>query len=215
MSLIDRIFGRPAPVKPPVEAASQQGPAATRRELLRVVLRDTLKLHGLPADWIAAELLTSGSRDGKQGIHMRLLLKHWEPRLLVHAPALQDSVSSRLKVFDPLAGHWFTGISWQFALADASGCPPMPATSFWTAPVAVPPAVRDIQGMQDVQDVDDMLPTPSPLLQSSQPTAAERRAALEQLLAEGDRERGALDRDRPPGFEATQPAFQATEPAGL
>lgn len=173
-----------------------------------MVLRDTLRLHGLPADWIAAELLTSGSRDGKQGIHMRLLLKHWEPRLLVHAPALQDSVSSRLKMFDPLAAHWFTGISWQFALADASGCPPMPVTSFWTAPVAVAPAV---------QDVHDMLPAPSsPLLQSSQPTAAERRAALEQLLAEGDRERGAPDHDGPPGFEATQPAaFQATEPAGL
>lgn len=209
MSLIDRIFGRPAPVTPPVVPAPPQGPAATRRELLRVVLRDTLRLHGLPAEWIAAELLTSGSRDGKQGIHMRLLLKHWEPRLLAHAPALQDSLAARLKVFDPLAVHWFTGISWQFALADASGCPPMPGTSFWTAPVAVAPAA------QDVQDVHDMLPAPSPLLQSSQPTAAERRAALELLLAEGDRERGTPDHDGPPGFEATQPAFQATEPAGL
>ena len=207
MSLMDRIFGRRAPVAvPAVSAVPPQDPAATRRELLRVVLRDTLKLHGLPAAWITAELLTSGSRDGKQGIHMRLQLKHWEPRLLAHAPALQDSLAARLKVFDPLAGHWFTGISWQFALADASGCPPMPATSFWTAPVAPAP---------DVQAVQDMLPAASPLLQNSQPTAAERRAALELLLAQGDRERGAPEHDGPPGFEATQPAFQATEPAGL
>ncbi|MGE0333126.1 MAG: hypothetical protein AB7P37_20800 [Ramlibacter sp.] len=207
MSLMDRIFGRPAPVsKPAVSAVPPQDPAATRRELLRVVFRDTLRLHGLPAAWITAELLGCASRDGKQGIHMRLQLRHWEPRLLAHAPALQDSLTARVKLFDPLAIHWFMGISWQFSLADTSGCPPMPATSFWTAPVAPAPAV---------QEVEDMLAEPSPLLQSSQPAAARRRAELELLLAEGDRRRGSQHRDGQPGFEATQPAFQATEPAGL
>lgn len=208
MSLMDRIFGRRAPAaRQAISPAPQQDPAATRRELLRVVLRDTLKLHGLPAAWITAELLTSGSREGKQGIHMRLLLTHWEPRLLAHAPALQGSVTARLKIFDPLAGHWFTGISWQFALADDSGCPPMPAASFWTAPVPV--------AAPAVEEVHDMLPAPSPLLQSSQPTAAERRAALELLLAEGDRDHGTQDHGGSPPFEATQPMFQPTQPAGL
>lgn len=215
MSFMDLFFGRRAAVPAPSAPPGPQGPTATRRELLRVVLRDTLKLHGLPAAWIGAEMLGTNSRDGKHGIHLRLLIQHWEPRLLAHTPALQDSLTDRLKMFDPLAGNWFGGISWQFALADASGCPPMPAASHWTAPANV--ALLEILSADAApQPVSE--PVDSPLLQNSQPTVAQRRAALELMLAESDRKRyadGAGDPDAPPNFEATQPMFRATEPAGL
>lgn len=99
--------------------------SVARRELLRVALRDTLHNHGIPPAWLGAETLVSTSR-GQRGIHWRLLVKRWEPQLLMHSVALQQSLIKRLMALDPRADSWLMGISWQFALPDESVCPPMP-----------------------------------------------------------------------------------------
>ncbi len=210
MSLIDLLFGNPSARKKPASTVlrsstqSSTSPAATRRELVRVVLRDTLRLHGIPAEWVGVETLNTMSREGKPGMHVRLLLRHWEPRLLPLCVALQGSFQSRLMIFDPLAEGWFAGVSWQFALPDNSVCPVMPDAGFWkAAPVVQPPA-----------PVQPPLPAaaahvPSPLLQHSQAPAQARREALEKLMAEGDRHHGAGAADADPQ------AFRPTEPAGL
>lgn len=146
MELIDRIFGKK---KRPVIAASRlpsqvssggmsqhDAPAAqgtTRRELLRVVLRDTLTRHGIPAAWIAAEVLPTTSQSGERGVHWRLVIRHWDPRLLACTIALQHALIKRITTFDPLASNWLTGISWQFALDDESRCPPLPHPGSWAA----------------------------------------------------------------------------------
>lgn len=110
-------------------AASQN---TTRRELLRVVLRDTLNRHGIPSAWIAAELLTTTSRSGERGLHWRLRIKHWDPRLPLHAVALQNALIKRVMTFDPVASTWLSGISWQYALDDESQCPALPNPTAWT-----------------------------------------------------------------------------------
>lgn len=100
--------------------------SVARRELLRVALRDTLGKHGIPPAWIGSETLASISRDAQRGIHWRLLIRHWEPELLMHGVAFQQSLIKRLTALDPKAESWLMGISWQFALPDESVCPPMP-----------------------------------------------------------------------------------------
>jgi hypothetical protein len=109
-----------------------QSQNTTRRELLRVVLRDTLNRHGIPTSWIAAELVTTTSRSGERGIHWRLMVKHWDPRLLEHTVALQNALVKRVLTFDPLAVNWLNGISWQIALEDESVCPALPPPPTWT-----------------------------------------------------------------------------------
>ena len=106
---------------------------ATRRELLRVTLRDTLTRHGIPASWIAAEMLNTTSRGGERGLHWRLQIKHWDPRLPAHTVALQNALVKRVLAFDPMASQWLSGISWQFSLADESQCPGLPHPTSWTA----------------------------------------------------------------------------------
>lgn len=114
--------------------ASQQAPdtQSTRRELLRVVLRDTLHRHGIPAAWIAGEMLSTTSRNGERGVHWRLHIKHWDARLVTHAVALQQALMRRVVTFDPLASKWLSGVSWQFALDDESECPALPHPTSWT-----------------------------------------------------------------------------------
>jgi hypothetical protein len=202
MNLFARLFGSPHAATDHSQLLAQSSRSAstsqnaTRRELLRVILRDTLSENGIPAGWIGAEMLRSSGQGREPGVHLRLLIRHWEPRLLPYTVALQNSLQDRLLAFDPMASSWFAGISWQFALEGEPVCPGMPAPSTW----AVAPPVQA---------------TPAPALPHADP-----RAELQRLFAARDAK---LERyadatgvpDTPPNFEATQPMFRPTEPAGL
>lgn len=220
MSLFERLFGlqrkaSAAPASRPHSqlnsVMSQQGPSSatqTRRELLRVVLRDTLNRHGIPTAWIAAEVLTSTSRTGEKGIHWRLVIKHWDPRLMLHGVAIQHALIKRVTTFDPLASSWLTGISWQFQLADESLCPALPPPPVWTAePHAPPPQHHPLPP----QPTGDVIEGPVHIEGHARPAneADHARADLEALMAVRDADFAKH------GSEKTQPVWLSTEPARL
>ena len=215
LSLLSRLVSpRSRPAAAP--ASSQMGPppsqlagssgsqGRSRRELLRVVLRDTLNRHGIPADWFDAEVLVSTSRSGERGIHWRLVVKNSDPRLLNCAVALQHALIKRLTTFDPLAAAWLTGLSWQYALPDDAPYPAMPHPRTWKDAPAQPAAAE----LAAVGAHSDDTP-------ESRQQAVDTRADLEQLFAARD-----ADFRRHVGEEnasegATQPMFLRTEPAKL
>jgi hypothetical protein len=178
--------------------ASQQFPLSqngTRRELLQVVLRDTLHRQGIPSGWLAGEPLTTTARDGTKGLHWRLLIKHWDERLVVHGVALQQALIKRVLTFDPMASTWLNGISWQFGLEDESVCPPLPHPGSWTS-----------QLQANAGSADD-----SPLQISGvavAPEADHAKSDLDALLAIRD----ADFKKHAPGESA---AWTSTEPAKL
>jgi len=183
-----------------------------RREMLRVVMRDTLNKHGIPSAWIAAEVLGTTSSTGARGLHWRLVVKHWDPRLLTHGVALQQALIKRLTSFDPLASEWLTGISWQFALDDESACPPLPDASVWTAREA---QSKDItpSSKEPVPDIGqvahgDVIAGPVYSPEPSDTDAA--KADLEALMAIRDADFRAHGEP-----QATQPVWLRTEPAPL
>jgi hypothetical protein len=154
MNMFAKLFGSRAPNKPAKAAANssqvhselrsghssnsqahapQAHSQSDRRELLRVVLRDTLRRHGIPAEWITAEMATMTSRNGDRGIYWRLSIRHWDARLPVYCVAIQKALISKLHSFDPVAEDWLVGISWQYMLEDESACPPLPHPGMWTA----------------------------------------------------------------------------------
>ena len=152
MNFLSRLFGRrKAPLAVSVlQSQSSSGsshsskiPAMSqdmRRELLRVTLRETLRRHGIPLDWIGADMLTATSRSGQTGIHWRLSIRHWDPRLMIHVVALQNRLISRLQMVDPMAETWLMGVSWQVAVPDESACPALPHPGSWTVPPTHLPA---------------------------------------------------------------------------
>jgi hypothetical protein len=180
----------------------------TRREMLRVVLRDTLTRHGIPFSWISGEMLNATSRGREPGIHWRLVLKHWDPRLMLHGVALQNSLIKRVMTFDPMAANWLMGISWQFAFDDESLCPPMPHAAVWTAqPHVAAPAFQlppdSVTGALEISGV--------PLRPVADPEVASAKEDLEALLAVRDEEM----RQHALNMASTQPMFIPTEPAKL
>jgi hypothetical protein len=188
----------------------------TRRDLLRLALRDTLHRNGIPADWITADALVSTTRTGVHGLHWRLSIRHWDPRLLTHALALQEKLRFRVLALDPLGAKWLTGISWQFALPDDFECPSMPHPGSWTArppePVAserkpaAAPAVGVIAGPVRISERS-----------ASHPDVQIREdLAMLRAVRKADAEHTAAGKTRAkPQFARTEPMKLNTEPAHL
>lgn len=195
-------------------SAGSQG--SSRRELLRVVLRDTLHRHGIPTAWLDAEVLVSTTRSGERGIHWRLVVKNPDPRLLNCTVALQNALIKRLTTFDPLASAWLNGMSWQYALPDDAPYAAMPHPSTWKEPPGEPlpvAAAVPAGGSGDViagPNPGDLAPTPQAVQE-----AKETRADLEQLFAARDADFRRHAGREFAGDEATQPMFLGTEPAKL
>jgi hypothetical protein len=174
----------------PQSRSSAPSATSARRELLRAVLRKTINGYGIPVEWIGAEVLLATSHGQEPGVHLRLLMRHWDPRLLAHAVALQNGLVAKVLEADPLASNWLMGVSWQFALPNERACPSMPLPGFWTA--------EPEAGIADTVPKADVDPEPP----------ADVKADLEQLLAVRDAE---LRRSDAAGTEATQPLFLKTQ----
>lgn len=210
MGMFDLLRGKKAeaPARPRAPAspnstqfeASQMSPGSahsTRKDLLKVALRDMLVRNGIPQSWLSADMLRTSSPRREPGVHMRFLVRRWEPRLMLHGPALEQEFTNRLLALDPQAADWLMGFSWQFAMDDVTGCPPLPHPGAWTAPPAAPeqPAQAPLTKPGDIIE--------GPVVIPRSPESV--RAELEQMLARRDDD---LTRPAPGGdhFAPTRPA---------
>jgi hypothetical protein len=221
MGLLDRLFGKAGakPASPRARTAGGQaaaGPStrgaspaqAVRKELVRVSVRETLLHNGIPGQWIRAEPLTTSTPGREAGVHVRLVVQHWDARLMHHAVALQEHVEKRILAVDPLAEQWLMGLSWQFDLDDVSRLPPMPHPGSWTAPVE--PARPNPSTATPAPDAAQAGVISGPT--RIQNPGEDRRKALERMLSERDADFRREEKDghgfsktEPMGFEKTQP----------
>lgn len=229
MGFMDRLFGRSA-ARP---AASRSGPTSAqpgagpstrgpsspqtvRKELVRVSVRDTLLHNGIPAAWVRADPLTTSAPGRATGVHVRLVVQHWDARLMECAVALQEHVEKRILSLDPQAENWLMGLSWQFDLEDVSHCPPLPHPGSWTAQAdAMRAALRAPQPKpqsQPAQAGADVISGPTRIGQAAAAGAPgeDRRKALERMMSERDAdfgrdEGGEFSKTQPMGFEKTRP----------
>lgn len=164
MSMIKRLFGGAKPSEPEVSApaelpAGEQAPdsrtfqidnaqAGTRRELVRVMTRDTLRATGIPDGWIESQVLLELGRGGQTFVHLRLVVRQWDVRLLKYTVAFQTRLLEAIHGFDPTAREWLLTVSWQYQVGNSCPFPDMPDPSVWLeapphlgvpAPVVQPP----------------------------------------------------------------------------
>ncbi len=143
MSLIQRLFGgsrSPALTTPSqlpqtddvttVEVDSQ---AATRRELVRMLTRDSLRFSGIPDGWIELQVLLELGHGGQTFIHLRLLVRHWDEGLFRYAVAFQRRLRSEIERFEPSARQWLLTITWQYEVDDQCPFLFMPDAASWGA----------------------------------------------------------------------------------
>lgn len=111
-----------------------------RRGLLVLAVRDTLQKHGIPSGWISAEAHSAMTSSRIRGMHLRLVVREWQPSLLPYSIALQRAITARLMRLDPLAASWLAGVSWRYDVVDDSMCPGLPKVAAWGQSQDQPPA---------------------------------------------------------------------------
>jgi hypothetical protein len=152
MSMIKRLFGassKTVDTTPPVAAAPPRrvdpapdsrpfqidnAQAATRRELVRVMTRDALRAAGIPDGWLECLVLLEMGSGGETFVHLRLLVKQWDVRLLKYTIAFQNRLMADITRFDPTARAWLLSISWQYQVGDSCPFMDLPEPSVWQAP---------------------------------------------------------------------------------
>jgi hypothetical protein len=123
---------------------------STEQRLLALsgAVRDTLHKHGIPASWIGAETLPAKTPSEIGGVHLRLVVKKAEPKLLVHLVALQRAIQVRLAQFDGRSSQWLVGTSWRLDVPLGSETSNLPGPDFWQ-PGAAPAVAAARQKMRD------------------------------------------------------------------
>lgn len=116
-----------------IEESSDNG---TRRQLVQVLLREGLRRHGIPTGWVECHMLVVQSRSRGPGMYVRLIMRHWDPRLVNYAYAFQKDLLEAITRFEPQASTWLHGISWEFNVEDSCPYPEMPDPAIWREPPA-------------------------------------------------------------------------------
>jgi hypothetical protein len=96
---------------------------AARRELVQVALRDTMRKHAIPADWIDCRMLSVVTRQRRAGMHVQFIVRKSQTQLLASVHEFQRSFWHGIEQFDPRARDWLFSIAWQFDGADDAASP--------------------------------------------------------------------------------------------
>lgn len=141
-----RLFGLNGHAQPAVPSSQppQEGPAtiedgsanALRRQLIQVLLQDAMRRHGIPAGWLDCQMLLVSSRSRGEGMYLRIVIKHWDIRLLTYALAFQKSLMVDITRFEPHADEWLYGISWQMDCGNSCPYTSLPERHVWESPIA-------------------------------------------------------------------------------
>lgn len=164
------------------EDDDQEARLNVRRELVQVTLRETMRRHAVPSDWLELRMLPVVNRKGKHGMHVQLVVKQGQGSLLAYIPSFQSSFMAEIEKFEPRAWDWLLSISWQFTGISATSAGEEPRVVTAPTPLAQAPA----NPQPAAAPVDD------DVAQDLKALFAIRDAALQQS-------------QEPPDFEPTRP----------
>ena len=112
---------------------------AARGQLVQVLLRDLIRKSGMPPGCVQCHLQVINSRSRGQGIYVRLIVKHWDERLMKYAFAFQKALLTEIVQFEPTAGSWLQGIAWQLEVAASCPVTELPGPDFWQSSTTTEP----------------------------------------------------------------------------
>lgn len=187
---------------------------ATRGQLVQVLLRDLVRKSGIPQGWIQCQIQVVNSQSRGKGLYVRLVVRHWDERLMKYAFAFQKALLTDIVQFEPKAADWLHGISWQLEVAASCTLTELPDSKFWHTPVtaAEPVDPFDIIPMP-ANAVAAPIPkpaTPTAMAAPTVPAARQDDTAqdLERLFAIRDNELANVVANNllPAGYESTEPS---------
>ena len=130
---------------------------AVRRELVQVTLRETMRRHAVPSDWMEVRMLPVVTSKGRNGMHVQLVVRQGQGSLLAYVPSFQSSFMAEIEKFEPRAWDWLFSISWQFAGITSTSSGDEPAPGAWQVATAPsPPSAEEVPGVKLDPEDDDV-----------------------------------------------------------
>ena len=117
----------PAAVKP----SNSRQASIMQRDLIRVVLKDTLTLHGIPLGWLGCDAFNIVRSNGEDELHIQLIVLRWSEKLFRYGPALQQQLLLGLDRFDPSADYSRYVVSWRISATCGNPFIQMPDPKYW------------------------------------------------------------------------------------
>ncbi len=175
---------------------------AARRDLVQVVLRDTMRKHGIPSDWIECRIIPAVNRAGRPAMHLNLVVRQAHDRLIGYVFAFQDSFHTELARFEPRARDWLVSLGWEFEGHDPA--PAMPDATAWagqSSPARTGAAAASVA---------PPAAGPDPLELELPRSDEDIQRDLEKLFA--IRDAAIADASRRPEPDGPMPGFENTQP---
>ena len=208
MQLIKKMFGRaPGAGSPAPGAESAQfqesdshseigSRNAPRRELVQVVLRDSMRRHGIPSAWIDCRILSVVTRSQRSGMHVQFIVRDGIDRLLTYVPAFQTSFMVEISRVDPRVDDWLFSLSWQVLHFNTRVASLMPDPAMWAGTTAGAPLQSQAAAMPDMAPVSVQLPAPAATASpTSAPTPRPTRAPVQAAPSSAASDAPAPDED--------------------
>jgi hypothetical protein len=228
MGLLGKIFTgkgtatQQADTQPPAYAASElddeeEARLQQRRDTVQRILRDTMQQHGIPSDWIECRVVQGESPGRTRGMHVQLIVRHGQDRLLTYIFAFQESFRSEFARAEPRA-EWLHSLAWEFLDTGYGTRPtPMPPASAWTGAAADAGAAFATDSGFPRSDEGNERMAQTPLGGSAQSSAAAAADAQAMDDLEADLQALYAIRDasikQSPSAPTDEPDFEPTRPA--
>ena len=121
----------------PSRSGSDSSTSATvsHRDLCTVILRDTLRMYGIPREWFSIEVLNLSKNANTVRLQINLVIQYWHEGLLIYAPALQKQFLQSLQSFDPGTDHSRHSVCWKFSSKCQCPFTEIPGPSYWATPL--------------------------------------------------------------------------------
>lgn len=140
----------PHPAPPSVSPPSTKPHSDIQRELVRVVLKDTLRRHGIPSELLTCEVNTIPSGPRGEELHIQLVVMQWHELLLRYARALELQLLRGLDRFEPMVDHTQKcTISWRFSPECGSPFTVLPPPVVWAHSAATEAAPEEAPSILD------------------------------------------------------------------
>ena len=140
MGLMKKILGGGKPKELPSQFAESGNETsldqtksrnAPRRELVQITLRETMRRHGIPSDWIDCRTLSVLTKQHKSGMHVQFLVRKADQQVLPWLHAFQESFWEQVLRSDPRAHDWLFSVGWEFYGKSEQGFAKLPGAGSW------------------------------------------------------------------------------------
>jgi hypothetical protein len=165
MGLMDKFFGKRVAVETRGNGSTQFAEShsrlpdetvksrnATRRDLVRVVLRETMRRHSIPSDWVDCRALSVVTHEKKTGMHVQFIVRKADQQLLPYVHAFQESFREQVLKTDPAARDWLFSVGWEFYEKAVQGFSPIPGTAVWDKGGDTDAASGDTQPPEETEE---------------------------------------------------------------